>query len=76
MITLAPSPFELWAHVNGYNTAPAVASSDLRTYADRDTQAAFEAWNAGAAHVARMVTQTTLETEALREKLLAIAVSA
>jgi hypothetical protein len=30
-------------------------------------------WKAGAAYVARMVTESTLETEALREKLLAFA---
>ena len=73
MIALARSPFEVWAAREGYNTAPAVASSDLRTYADRDTQAAYEAWQAGAAQVARMVTKSTLETESLKEKLLAIA---
>jgi hypothetical protein len=53
-----------------------VVPTDIRTYADRDTQAAYEAYKAGAAETARMVTESTLETEALREKLLAIAVSA
>lgn len=76
MIALAPSPFEIWAAGEGYNTAPAVVPTDIRAYADRDTQAAYEAYIAGAADTARMVTDSTLETEALREKLLAIAVSA
>jgi hypothetical protein len=76
MITLAPSPFDLWATREGYNIAPAVSPCPLRQYADRDTQKAFEAYNAGAAHTARMVTESILETEALREKLLALAVSA
>jgi hypothetical protein len=75
VLTLVTSPFTRWAEAYGYNITPAVAQSDLRTYADRDTQAAYEAWNAGAANVARMVTESTLETEVLREKLLAIAVS-
>jgi len=75
MIALASSAFEVWAQANGYNVAPAVAQSNLRTYADRDTQAAYEAWNSGAADTARMATESTLETEALREKLQTIAAS-
>jgi hypothetical protein len=76
MISLAPSPFELWAVAKGYDTAPAMVPCPLRQYADRDTQKAYERYKAGAANSARMVTQSTLETEALREKLLAIAASA
>jgi hypothetical protein len=38
-------------------------------------QAAFEAWTAGGRVVAQMVTEGTLETESLREKLLAISIS-
>jgi hypothetical protein len=75
MTALAPSPFEVWAAREGYNTAPAVVPCPLRQYADRDTQAAFEAWMAGAANTARMATEPTLETEALRDKLLAMSVS-
>jgi len=73
MITLAPSPFEVWAAREDYDTAPAVVPTDIRTYADRDTQAAFVAYKAGAADTARMVTESTLETEALRGKLKALA---
>ena len=76
MISLAPSAFEVWAAREGYNVAPAVSPCPLRQYAERDTQAAYEAWRAGAAHTARMVTDSTLEAEALREKLLAMSVSA
>jgi hypothetical protein len=72
---LISSPFEQWASDRGYDLTPAVSPSDIRQYADRDTKAAFDAWTAGAQSVARMVTESTLETEALREKLLAIAVS-
>lgn len=75
MTHLAPSPFEVWAAREGYNVAPAVLPCPLRQYADRDTQAAFRAWNGGSANTARMVTESTLETEALREKLKAMAVS-
>lgn len=46
-----------------------------RTYADRQTQAAFDAWNGGAGYVATMVAESTLETEALREKIRALACS-
>ena len=75
MIALAPSPFEVWARREGYNIAPAVCPSPIRQYADPDTQKLFEAWTAGARVVARMVTESMLDTEALRAKLLAIAVS-
>jgi hypothetical protein len=43
-----------------------------RVYADRDTQAAFDAWNARAASIARMIAGSTLDTEALRAKIIAI----
>ena len=46
MMTASHSPFEQWAQDNGYNTAPAVLPAANRTYADRDTQAVFDAWNA------------------------------
>ena len=72
-LKIAPSPFEVWAAREGYDTAPAVSPCPLRQYADPQTQAAFNAWTAGGRKVARMVTTTTLDTEALREKLLAIA---
>jgi len=71
--TLSPSSFENFAKDNGYNIAPAVSPVPARTYADRQTQEAFDAFNAGAQSVARMLNWSTLETEALREKLLAIA---
>jgi len=54
---------------------PRVSPDSLRVYADRGTQDAFDIWNAGAAHVARMVTESALEIEALRDKLKAIACS-
>jgi hypothetical protein len=67
------SPFEVWASANGYDIVLAVAQSDLRTYADRDTQAAYEAWSAGVAYVVRIVTESDWETEVLRDKLKALA---
>jgi hypothetical protein len=73
MIALAPSAFEVWAAREGYNIAPAVSPISTRIYADLQTQTAFDIWNASAAHVARMVTDSTLETEALRDKLKALA---
>jgi hypothetical protein len=76
MITVTPSSFEVWAAREGYNVAAAVSPCPLRQYADRDTPKAFDAYQAGAADTARRVTESTLERDALREKLLAIAVSA
>jgi hypothetical protein len=73
MISVAPSPFEVLATREGYSIAPAVLPAANRTYADRDTQAAFDAWVAGAHSIARMLTESTLETEALRERIQAIA---
>jgi len=70
-----PSPFEVWAAREGYDTAPAVVPSPIRQYADRSTQEAYEAWQAGAAHVASMVMESDWETEALRDKLKALACS-
>jgi hypothetical protein len=75
MIALAPLPFEVWAQANGYNIAPAVSPIPTRVYADRQTQAAIDVWNAGVAHTARMVTESTLETEALRDKFQELACS-
>jgi hypothetical protein len=69
MITLIPSPFEEEPAARGYNITPAVAPTEIRRYADRDTQAAFDMWKAGAAHVACMVTESTLGTDALRERI-------
>jgi hypothetical protein len=69
MIALVPSPFEAWAVAHGYNIAPAVVPAPDRRYADRDTQAAFDAWDAGCRYVAMILTESTLETEALREKI-------
>jgi hypothetical protein len=74
-VKIAPSPFEIWAAREGYDTAPAVVPCPLRQFADRETQKAFEVYQGGAANTARMVMESTLETEALREKLVSIAVS-
>jgi hypothetical protein len=71
MISLAPSQSEIWANSRAYDTAPAVVPSDIRQYACKLTQAAYDAWKAGAQSVARMLTESTLETPALREKLIA-----
>lgn len=68
-IKLAPSPFELWATDEGYDIAPAVLPDSTRVYADIQTQAAFKAYNAGAAGLARMLTESTLETPALIERV-------
>ena len=68
-ISLAPTPFEQFASDNQYDLAPAVLPAENRVYADRHTQDAYEAWTAGAQSVARMLTDSTIETEALRERI-------
>jgi hypothetical protein len=73
MIAGAPSPFEQWAARESYHIAPAAVPSPDRRYADRDTQAAFDAWDAGCRYVALIMTESTLETKALREKMQALA---
>lgn len=75
-VKLAPSAFELWAYANGYDTAPAVLPAADRLYADRLTQEIYDAWNAGSANTARMLTDSMLETEALRERIQALAIGA
>jgi hypothetical protein len=72
MIHLAPSPFELWAKERGYDITPAVLP-DSRVYADSRTQELYEAWRDGASTVARMLTESTLETPALRDKIRELA---
>lgn len=57
-----------WVGVNVVSEAEVI-----RVYADRETHAAFGSFNAGARSVARMVIESTLETDALREKLLELA---
>jgi hypothetical protein len=60
-------------HLQPIRHHPAVLPADNRDYADAQTQAAFDAWSAGAGHVARMITESTLEAEALREKMRELA---
>jgi len=73
MIALAPTPFELFAADRGHDIARAVLPDSKRVYADRYTQELFETWNAGAAYPARMLTESTVETPALREKIRELA---
>jgi hypothetical protein len=70
---LAPTAFELFAADRQLDTAPAVFPDSTRIYADMRTQTAFEFWNAGAASLARMLMESALETEALREKIRELA---
>jgi hypothetical protein len=72
-LRLVSSPFEQTAIALGYDITPAVSPISTRIYADLQTQTAFDIWNAGAAYVACMVTESTLETEALCDKLKALA---
>jgi len=73
MLALAPTPFDIWAEDNGYDITRAVSPCELRAYADRSTQEAFKAYKAGQREVARMVTESTIETDALRDRLLELA---
>jgi hypothetical protein len=68
-----PSAFERWATANQFDIAPAVLPAPDRVYADRNTQAVYEAWMAGGAHVVGMLMEATFETEAFREKMRELA---
>ena len=72
-ISLVPSAFEQWASSRNYDIAPAVLHAADRVYADRSTQEAFDAWNAGAQSIARVFTDSTFETEAFRERIRKLA---
>jgi hypothetical protein len=72
-MNLAPTPFEIWAADRGYDIAPAVLPDLNRIYADRATQEAFDIWSAGAASVARTLTESMFDTEALQERIIALA---
>jgi hypothetical protein len=73
MIALSPTPFERRATDNQYDIAAAVLSGSIRVYADRSTQAAFDAYNEGARGVARMLTESAEETDALRQRIRQLA---
>lgn len=68
-LTLIPSRFEFFAKSHGYNLVPAISPSDIRQYADKLTQEAFDAWKDGACYVATILTESTLETPALIERI-------
>jgi hypothetical protein len=72
-VSLAPTSFEQWASQHGYDLAPAVLPAADRVYADRGTQAAFDAWNAGASSIALMSFDSTFETEAFWEEMRELA---
>lgn len=72
-VSLAPTPFDVWASSCGYDITPAVSPIPTRIYAERRTQEVYDAYIAGCRDTARMVVESTLETPALREKLLALA---
>ena len=70
---LVPSSFDQWASAKGFDISFAVCPDRTRVYADRRTQEAFDAWNAGASSVARMVTESTIETQPLIERMRELA---
>ena len=71
-IALSPSQFEQWAANRKVDIAPAVVPTPTRVYADLTTQTLFDAWTAGAASIARTLTEATIETPALRERIQAL----
>jgi hypothetical protein len=72
-LKLAPTHFGEFAATRQLDTAPAVLPDSTCVYADMRTQTAFEFWNAGAAHFARVLTESTFDTPALREKIRELA---
>jgi hypothetical protein len=65
-----PSAFETWVIARHYDTTPAVCPSAHRIYADRHTQALYDAWFAAKAEAdARLAAATNLVDAALHFKL-------
>ncbi len=52
LMNVNPSPFEQWALDNGYDITRAVSPCEIRQYADRATQAAYDAFRFGQQSVA------------------------
>ena len=73
-MTIDKTAFEGWALSHSYNIAPAEFPSEIRQYADGQTQAAFLAWTAGVASLAPAATKTILETETFIEKVLSFTI--
>jgi hypothetical protein len=68
-----PNTFERWVTDNLCDITTAVLPAENRVYADPQTQAAFDAWNVGAASVARVLTECAVDTPALRERIRELA---
>lgn len=74
-VSLVSTPFEQFATDRKYDITPAVSPCSIRIYADARTQEAYEIWRDGAASLARILTDSTLDTPALREKIRKLAES-
>jgi hypothetical protein len=73
-MTISKTPFGRWALSHSYDIAPAEFPSEIRLYADGQTQAAFLAWSAGLASGAPAATKTILETETFIERILSFTI--
>jgi hypothetical protein len=62
--------FECWAVSQSYDLALAESDSEIREYADGDTQAAFVAWRAGVTSVALSVSKSLLDRQSFIERIL------
>jgi hypothetical protein len=72
-LAIAATAFDEWASSRGYDLAPAVLPAPDRMYADRQTQEAFDVWNAAVARVARVFGNSTIETDAFISRLRGLA---
>jgi hypothetical protein len=70
---IVSSPFQQWAAEQGYDLTPAKPPDEHRIYHALRTQDVYAAWRGGAAYIVRMLTESMLNTEALREKLFEFA---
>jgi hypothetical protein len=73
-MTISKTAFERWALSHSYDIAPAEFPSEIRQYADGQTQAAFLAWTAGVASVAPTATKTIPEPETFIERILSFTI--
>ena len=64
-LALIPTAFEQWASTQQYDLARVVNPDTKRLYADLRTQDAYDAWIAGAAHIAKGIIGGIIEDEVL-----------
>jgi hypothetical protein len=72
-ISILPTPFELWASSTATTLPPPRFPPETASMRIAARRKHMRPWQAGASSVARMLTDSTIDTEALREKIRGLA---